>query len=271
MKLDEIVVIACEAGREIYRIWKAGFTTDVKRDGSVVTIADRRAEEIILAGLRRIAPDIPVVAEEQAAAGDVPTFGDRFFLVDPLDGTKGFSEGKNDGFTVNIGLIERGAPTLGVIYAPAHGLLWAGDSSGAWTANCDLETAAEAGQRTPIRVSSRKRDWRLVGSATFSGPKLKAFAAAVGASETKAESSSIKFCRVASGEVDLYPRFGPLSEWDCAAGHAIVVAAGGGVMTLTGAAIAYGRREADFELDGLIAYSGAQAEAAARNAIRKKP
>jgi 3'(2'), 5'-bisphosphate nucleotidase len=267
MKLDDVALIACEAGREIYRIWKAGFTTDLKLDGSPVTIADQRAEAIILAGLKRIAPDIPVIAEEEVAAGSVPKFTDRFFLVDPLDGTKGFSEGENDGFTVNIGLIERGVPTLGVIYAPASGGLWAADGAGAWGAQCDLESARETGARTRLRVASRTGAWRLVGSSTYSGPKLKAFAEKVGAASTIAESSSIKFCRLAAGEVDLYPRFGGLSEWDCAAGHAIVVAAGGGVMTIRGDPIAYGQRAPDFDMDGLIAYGGAAAEAAARKAI----
>jgi 3'(2'),5'-bisphosphate nucleotidase len=267
MTLDEVVAIACEAGREIHAIWKAGFTTSTKQDGSPVTIADQRAEAIILAGLKRIAPDIPVIAEEEVAAGAVPAFGARFFLVDPLDGTKGFSEGQNDGFTVNIGLIEHGAPTLGVIYAPATGGLWAAHAGAAWSAPCDPATARETGPRTPMRVSARTGAWRLVGSATYSGANLKAFAAKVGAAETLTESSSIKFCRVASGEADLYPRFGGLCEWDCAAGHAILSAAGGGIMTIRGEPLAYGRRDANFELDGLIAFGNAHAEAAARNAI----
>lgn len=269
MKLDDVVAIACEAGREIYRIWKAGFTTDIKLDGSPVTIADQRAEAIILAGLKRIAPDIPVIAEEEVAAGSVPKFSDRFFLVDPLDGTKGFSEGKNDGFTVNIGFIERGVPTLGVVYAPAYGMLWGGDAAGAWSAACDRETATGTGPRVPIQVSARTRDWRIVGSATYLGPKMKAFAEAVGATETLAESSSIKFCRLASGDAEIYPRFGGISEWDCAAGHAILAAAGGGVMRLTGAPLVYGTRAESFDLDGLVGYGNPAAEAAARQALAK--
>lgn len=267
MTLDDIAALACTAGREIHRIWKAGFTVDTKRDGSPVTIADRRAEEIILAGLARLAPDIPVIAEEEAAAGRVPAFGARFFLVDPLDGTKGFSEGKKSGFTVNIGLIVNGAPALGVVYAPATGELWAGEGDGAWACQCDPATAAETAARRAIRVAGRERDWRLVGSSTFDGPRFKAFAKAVGAVETVSESSSIKFCRLAEGGADIYPRFGPLSEWDVAAGHAVLRAAGGDVMRLDGAAIAYGRRGEDFELDGLVAFAGAAAEAAARSAL----
>jgi 3'(2'),5'-bisphosphate nucleotidase len=267
MSLDAIVAIACEAGREIHRIWKAGFDVHTKEDGSPVTIADRHAEAIILAGLARIAPDIPVVAEEEVAAGAVPAFSNRFFLVDPLDGTKGFSEGANTGFTVNIGLIENSAPTLGVIYAPATGGLWAAKGATAWRSSCDPVAAQEITPRTPLHVAQRTGDWRIVGSATFSGPKLKAFAARAGATHTVAESSSIKFCRLASGEADLYPRFGGLCEWDCAAGHAILRAAGGDMMGLDGAPIPYGRREARFELDGLVAWGGSAAEAAARRAL----
>lgn len=265
--LDEIVVIARDAGREIFRIWKAGFETSEKPDGSIVTIADQNAEAIILAGLARIAPDCPVIAEEQTAAGSIPQVGARFFLVDPLDGTKGFAEGKKDEFTVNIGLIEDGRPTLGVVYAPATGALWAGNAAGAWQTRCDPVTAQERTPRTPIRVSDRTGPWRIVSSSTFAGIKLKAFAAAVGAEDMLSASSSLKFCLVATGEADLYPRYGPLQEWDVAAGHAVLAAAGGGVMMLDGAPVPYGRRPGQFEFDGLVAYGNAAAQAAARAAL----
>ncbi len=267
MTLDDIVDIACEAGRDIYRIWKEGCAADTKSDGSVVTIADQRAEAIILAGLKRVARDIPVIAEEQDEAGLTPVVGARFFLVDPLDGTKGFSEGGNDDFTVNIGLIDNDVPVLGVVYAPASGRLWAADSNGAWEAQCDVVTARIQGARRPVRVSDRTGAWRLVGSRSYSGPKHKAFAATVGAAETLAASSSLKFCVVATGEADLYPRFGGLREWDVAAGHAVLRAAGGDVMTLTGAPLHYGRAHVGFELDGLIAYGNAASEKAARAAL----
>jgi 3'(2'), 5'-bisphosphate nucleotidase len=265
--LDDIVVIARDAGREIHRIWKAGFETSTKRDGSIVTIADEQAEAIILAGLAHVAPGIPVIAEEQVAAGRIPAINDRFFLVDPLDGTKGFAAGDNDAFTVNIGLIDRGRPALGVVYAPATGWLWAGSASaGAWRAHCDPATAQEAAPRTPIRVAERGNGWRLVASGSFTGPKQSAFARLVGAAETVSASSSIKFCRIAEGAADIYPRFGPLSEWDVAAGHAVLLGAGGDVVTLNGAPIPYGLRDGRFELDGLLAFSAAAA-AAARAAL----
>ncbi|MDX2234469.1 MAG: 3'(2'),5'-bisphosphate nucleotidase CysQ [Hyphomonadaceae bacterium] len=265
--LDDVAILARTAGREIYRIWKEGFSVNTKRDGSIVTIADQHAEAIILAGLVHIAPDVPVIAEEQVAAGRIPRVGSRFFLVDPLDGTKGFAEGGKDEFTVNIGLIEDGRPVLGVVYAPASGALWAGGPAGAWATHCDPQSGEERKQRTPLSVSSRTEGWRLIGSSTFSGPRLKAFAAATGAASTVTASSSLKFCRVASGEADIYPRFGPLSEWDVAAGHAVLVAAGGDVMTLSGEPIPYGRRPGQFELDGLVAFGNAAAETAARAAL----
>lgn len=267
MTLDEVVLIACEAGREIHRIWTEGCGAETKSDGSVVTIADQRAEAIILAGLKRIAPQIPVIAEEQDEAGLTPLVEAQFFLVDPLDGTRGFAEGGNEDFTVNIGLIDHHVPVLGVVYAPASGRLWAADATGAWESQCDPSTAQIQTPRKVLRVSTRSGGWRLVGSRSYDGPKFKAFATAVGASETLAASSSLKFCHVATGEADLYPRFGGLREWDVAAGHAVLRAAGGDVMTLTGGPIRYGRADAGFELDGLIAYGNAASERAARKAL----
>lgn len=266
MTLDDLALLACEAGSEIYRIWKTGFTVDTKLDGSPVTIADQRAEAIIHAGLARLAPDTPVIAEEACAEGAPPTFGDRFFLVDPLDGTRGFSEGKPD-YTVNIGLIENNQPTIGVIYAPSTGELYAAGFGAAWRSTCTPDDAREVGPRFDLRVSDAAAPFRLVGSHSYSGPKFKAFASAVGARETTSASSSLKFCRVASGEADLYPRFGGLSEWDVAAGHAILVAAGGAVMRLDGSDIIYGRASDGFALDGLVACGGAAAERAARAAL----
>lgn len=262
--LDAVAALAREAGREIFAIWKTGFATDTKLDGSPVTIADQRAEAIILAGLQRIAPHTPVIAEEEVAAGRIPEIGDRYFLVDPLDGTKGFSEGGKEDFTVNIGLIEGGVPTLGVVYAPASGRLWAGDAQGAWLGQCDPATAEETAQRRSIRVSARTGAWRVIGSRTYSNEQFRAFATRVGAAETVAASSSLKFCLVACDEADLYPRFGPLMDWDVAAGHAVLRAAGGNVMMLDGAPVPYARRDRNFELKGLIAYGGAASEQAAR-------
>ncbi|MBL8558916.1 MAG: 3'(2'),5'-bisphosphate nucleotidase CysQ [Hyphomonadaceae bacterium] len=268
MTLDDLAALAREAGREIYAVWKAGVTVTTKLDGSPVTIADQRAEAIILAGLNVLAPDIPVIAEEESAAGRTPSVRRRFFLVDPLDGTRGFSEGKPD-YTVNIGLIVDNVPVMGVIYAPATGDLYAGGNGEAWKSSCDTATAEETGVRTALRVSDATEKFVLVGSHSFDGPKFKAFAKAVGAGKTSSASSSLKFCRVAEGSADIYPRFGGLCEWDVAAGHAILRAAGGGVVRIDGSELVYGRALEDFELDGVIAFGGAAAEQAARAAIRR--
>jgi len=266
MTLDDLAALARDAGREIYDVWNAGFTVTTKLDGSPVTIADQRAEAIILAGLKRLAPDIPVIAEEESAAGRTPAVQRNFFLVDPLDGTKGFSEGKPD-YTVNIGFIENNVPVAGVIYAPATGDLYAGGFGAAWKSSCDPATANESGPRAEIAVTAVESGFVLVASHSFDGPKFKGFARAVGAGKTSSASSSLKFCRVAEGSADIYPRFGGLCEWDVAAGHAILRAAGGGVMRLDGSDLIYGRALEHFELDGVIAYGGAAAERAARAAI----
>lgn len=266
MTLDELAALARAAGREIHGVWKAGFTVSTKLDGSPVTIADQRAEAIILAGLKTLQPDVPVIAEEESAAGRAPAVDNRFFLVDPLDGTKGFSEGKPD-YTVNIGLIENNVPVAGVIYAPATGDLYAGGYGEAWKSTCDPDTAEEIGPRQPLRVTETGSGFVLVGSRSFDGPRFKAFAKAVGSSKTSSASSSLKFCSVAEGSADIYPRFGGLCEWDVAAGHAILRAAGGGVIRIDGSDLLYGNADEDFELDGVIAFGGAAAERAARAAI----
>ena len=266
MTLDDLAALARLAGREIYDVWKTDVTVTTKLDGSPVTIADQRAEAIILAGLKKLAPDTPVIAEEESAAGRTPAVARRFFLVDPLDGTKGFSEGKPD-YTVNIGLIDDNVPVMGVIYAPATGDLYAGGGGEVWKSSCDPATADETGARVALRVSDATGGFSLVGSHSFNGPKFKAFAAAVGARETSSASSSLKFCRVAEGSADIYPRFGGLCEWDVAAGHAILRAAGGGVIRLDGSELVYGRALEDFELDGVIAYGGPASERATRDAI----
>lgn len=266
MTLDDLAALARAAGREIYDVWKAGFIVTTKLDGSPVTIADQRAEAIILAGLKALAPDIPVIAEEESAAGRTPAVRSRFFLVDPLDGTKGFSEGKPE-YTVNIGLIENNIPVAGVIYAPATGDLYAGGWGAVWKSACAPESANEIGPRVTLGVANTAAGYVLVGSHTFDGPKFKAFAQKVGARETSSASSSLKFCRVAEGSADIYPRFGGLCEWDVAAGHAILRAAGGDVMRLDGSEIIYGRALEDFQLDGVIAFGGDAAQRAARDAI----
>lgn len=246
-----------------------GFEAMQKGDGSIVTIADQRAEDIIERGLAALCPDIPMLGEEAVAAGRVPDTSGRFFCVDPLDGTRGFSKG-GDEFTVNIGLIDRGAPVMGVVLSPTDGALYAGEPGRALRSRVALDGDAPIAF-APIHVSAKQGDaWRLVASRTFGRTHdARSFATALGTCVQDDASSSIKFCRVAEGAADLYPRFGQMREWDSAAAHAILKAAGGDVMLLDGAPLVYGRRDVEFLINGLIAYATDAAASAARDALAR--
>ncbi|MBW8882974.1 MAG: 3'(2'),5'-bisphosphate nucleotidase CysQ, partial [Asticcacaulis sp.] len=211
--LEELCLTAREAGAEIWAIFEAGFETIIKADASPVTVADHAAEAIILKALARLAPDIPVVAEEEAAAGRVPTVGARFFLVDPLDGTRDFVARGRD-FTVNIGLIEDGTPTLGVIYAPSYGRLWAGDTQGGLAFVSDAAPGGPEGARTPLTVRPTPPSPVAVASKSHDVPATEAYLKALGITERRSNGSSLKFCLLAEGKADIYPRPSPTSEWD---------------------------------------------------------
>lgn len=263
--LDPIADLARTAGREVFSLW-GGCAAQTKGDGSPVTIADQRAEAIILAGLAEIAPGIVVVAEEAAAAGAAPKCSGMFFLVDPLDGTRDFIECGAGEFTVNIGLVVDGRPVLGVVYAPALGTLYAGAGDHAFRQACMPKTAEPCGPRQAIHVrASRAGAYGVVKSKR--SDLLEAFLGHVGVGEKRAISSSLKFCLLAAGEADLYPRFGPVSEWDACAGDAVLRAAGGDVMTLDGARLRYHGRSDDILINGFVAFGDAQSEAAARRAL----
>jgi len=233
--LDDLAEAAREAGEAILEIVRRGFETESKRDSSPVTEADRAAELIILAALARAAPGVPVIAEEEVAAGRIPQHGDTYFLVDPLDGTKEFVRGGDD-YTVNIALVEHGAPTLGVVFAPAAGRLhggWVG--SGAWV--------DEGRGRTPIETRDRREKMTAVASKShLNQATIDYLQQAVGMCDYVAIGSSLKFCILAEGKADIYPRASPTSEWDTAAGHAVLVAAGGLVDGPDGAPLTYGKR-----------------------------
>ena len=233
--LDDLAEAAREAGEAILEIVRRGFETESKRDSSPVTEADRAAELIILAALARAAPGVPVIAEEEVAAGRIPQHGDTYFLVDPLDGTREFVRGGDD-YTVNIALVEHGAPTLGVVFAPAAGRLhggWVG--SGAWV--------DEGRGRIPIETRDRREKMTAVASKShLNQSTIDYLQQAVGMCDYVAIGSSLKFCILAEGKADIYPRASPTSEWDTAAGHALLVAAGGLVDGPDGAPLTYGKR-----------------------------
>jgi 3'(2'), 5'-bisphosphate nucleotidase len=218
-----------------------------KHDLSPVTEADRAAELIILAALAKSAPTVPVVAEEEVAAGRIPAIGEVYFLVDPLDGTKEFVRGGDD-YTVNVGLISGGAPVLGAVFAPARGAIYAGVvGEGAWIEDSD--------GRRPIRTRERGAAVTAVASKShFNQPTADYLAEAVGECDYAAIGSSLKFCIVAEGEADIYPRLSPTSEWDTAAGHAVLLAAGGRVDGPDGAPLEYGKSA--FINRGFVATAG---------------
>ena len=232
--VDELADAAREAGEAILTIVRRGFDVETKSDTSPVTDADRAAELIILAALVRSAPGIPVIAEEEVAAGRIPAHDATFFLVDPLDGTKEFIRGGDD-YTVNIGLIENGVPRLGVVFAPATGRLHGGSvGAGAWL--------DEGAGRTAIATRERGSELAAVASKShLNQATVDYLEAAVGACAFVSVGSSLKFCIVAEGAADIYPRAAPTSEWDTAAGHAVLLAAGGLVDGPDGTPLRYGK------------------------------
>lgn len=268
--LEALAELALAAGREIMAIWRRGVVAQEKLDGSPVTIADQKAEALIEAGLAKLAPGVPMIGEEAVSEGRVPARERAWFLVDPLDGTKEFVSPDDTGeFTVNIAWIEAGAPLLGVVYAPKSGRLYLGGPDGAWRQDCQQESASPCGPRVPIRVAERPADQlRCVASRRSSDEATEAFIQRAGAVERRPVSSSLKFCILAEGEADLYPRLGPTNEWDLAAGHAVLAAAGGGVITVDGAPLRYRAEGAEFLVPRFVAYGGKAAEAAARDAAR---
>ncbi|HWC55364.1 MAG TPA: 3'(2'),5'-bisphosphate nucleotidase CysQ [Sphingomicrobium sp.] len=233
--LDDLADGAREAGEAILEIVRRGFEVQSKHDSSPVTEADRAAELIILAMLARAAPGVPVIAEEQVAAGHIPAHDEIYFLVDPLDGTKEFVRGGDD-YTVNIGLIEHGTPKAGVVFAPATGRLHGGSlGKGAWL--------DEGRGRSPIATRQRTDTTTAVASKShLNQATIDYLEAAVGKCDYVSIGSSLKFCILAEGKADIYPRAAPTSEWDTAAGHAVLLAAGGLVHGPDGEALRYGKR-----------------------------
>lgn len=245
--LDPLGAACREAGEAIRAVRQRGFAVERKSDESPVTEADRAAEAILLAALAHHAPGIPVVAEEEVAAGRVPELGDRFFLVDPLDGTKEFVRGGDD-YTVNIGLIVRGVPVLGLVYAPEQQRLHAGVvGEGCWVGELREELR-------PISTRTRGDRLVVVASKSHMNAATLRYLETVAADEQVFVGSSLKFCLVAEGAADFYPRLSPTSEWDTAAGHAVLLAAGGRVDGPDGSTLTYGKP--GFLNTGFVATAG---------------
>jgi 3'(2'), 5'-bisphosphate nucleotidase len=237
--MDEITKITAHAAETILDFAK---TPDVQRkaDGSPVTSADLAAEAIVCEGLQRLAPDVPVISEEQAAR-DKPAAirGGSYFLVDPLDGTREFIAGRDE-YTINIALMTDGAPMLGIICAPALGLFWRGVVG----RGADRILAADTGAPTPIHTRRRPQSEAVVMvSRSHLEARTKSYVDGLPGAKLVQSGSSIKFCRLAEGFADVYPRLAPTHDWDIAAGHAILKAAGGSVTAPDGAPPVYGSNE----------------------------
>lgn len=233
--LELLLPVARAAGQAIMDIYATDFAVRGKSDASPVTEADEKAEAVILPHLARLTPDILVVSEEEASAGRIPNVAGRFWLVDPLDGTKEFIN-RNGEFTVNIALIDNYRPVLGVVLAPALGRLFAGASGvGAFQED-------SAGRRLLVCREVPAAGLTVVGSRSHrDGAELEAFLGGKTVADRLSVGSSLKFCLLAAGEADFYPRFGPTMEWDTAAGHGVLLAAGGRMRMLDGAEFVYGK------------------------------
>lgn len=232
--IDPVVGLAEEAGRAILEVYSTDFDVQSKDDESPLTQADLASNRVISAGLASLTPAIPVISEESGLPDfDVRRSWDRYWLVDPLDGTREFVN-RNGEFTVNIALIERNRPVLGVVHVPVQGKTYTG---------CEGAGAArrESGEApVSIHVAQASGDpVRVVGSRSHRGTSLDAYLAAIGKHVMVPMGSSLKFCVVAEGRADLYPRLGPTSEWDTAAAQAVVEQAGGRVVTLDGKSMKY--------------------------------
>ncbi len=224
LQTEQVIALARQAGQAILAVYERAFSVQEKDDRSPLTEADLAAHRCIVAGLAALAPQLPVLSEESAAIPYATRrTWRRYWLVDPLDGTKEFIK-RNGEFTVNIALVEDGVPVFGVVHVPVSGITYVGQAgSGAFREDAD-------GQRHPLRVTARRQTpLRVVGSRSHAGESLLAFLARVGPHEIVSMGSSLKLCLVAEGRADVYPRLGPTSEWDTAAAQAVVEAAGGRV------------------------------------------
>lgn len=232
---EALVPVVIAAGEAILKVRAGHVAVSAKADSSPVTEADNAAEAIILAALETIAPGVPVVAEEAVAAGRLPTVDGAFFLVDPLDGTKEFVKGGDD-FTVNIALVRAGVPVMGIVLAPAADTLYVGVAGmGAWMAK-----TSELAARTPIVVREPAETIDVVASKSHRTPETDTYIAKYAVRDLVSAGSSLKFCLVAEGRADLYPRMGTTMQWDTAAGDAVLRAAGGACHSAEGGVLPYG-------------------------------
>jgi 3'(2'), 5'-bisphosphate nucleotidase len=254
--VDALTDIASQAGAAIMRVRKAGSVVRTKADASPVTEADDAAEAIILDGLARTLPGVTVVSEEAASRGDLPHLPDTFILVDPLDGTREFIDGRDE-FTVNIAVVHHGRPLTGIVGAPALETIWRG-AAGTGSERLRVRPGAatrDAAERVALHTRAHQDGpWRAVVSRSHLDPATEQWLTRFPAITRMDCGSSVKFCRIAEGKADVYPRLGTTSEWDIAAGDAVLSAAGGVVLSTDGRPVRYGQIALNLKVPAFVAW-----------------
>lgn len=252
--IEPLTDLVAQAGAAILAVDRSGMRVEGKSDGSPVTEADMAADRIIADGLKKLLPHIPTLSEERTHLAARP-YNHSFFLIDPLDGTQEFVKGRDE-FTVNLALVTHGQPLLGIVGAPALGLIWRGVvGHGAERLIVTKDASARAAQ--PIRTRRHPGPggaWIVAVSRSHGDPRTESFIAERPGAIRQILGSAVKFCRVAEGGADIYPRLSPTSEWDVAAGHAVVTAAGGKITDSKGAPIHFGAAREDFLVPEFIAW-----------------
>jgi 3'(2'), 5'-bisphosphate nucleotidase len=254
--LDELTTIVSQAGAAILAIRAEALAVQRKADQSPVTAADHAAEAVILAGLARVLPGVAVVSEEAAASALPAGLADPFILVDPLDGTRELLAGRGE-FTVNVAIVSNGRPQLGLVGAPAQGLIWRGiEGQGAERLRLAAGTAVDSAQeRAAIRTRPCPQSGMIVAvSRSHLDAKTEALLARLPVGNRLTCGSAVKFCQLAEGAADFYPRLSPTCEWDVAAGHAVLTAAGGTVTRPDGTALDYGGVARNFRVPAFVAW-----------------
>lgn len=264
--LQQLSELAIIAGQQIMQIYAKDFEIYTKQDTSPVTEADKLAEDIIVAGLKRLTPDIPIIAEEMASEGALPKLSNKadeqFYLVDPLDGTKEFIN-KRDEFTVNIALIKNNQPAIGIIFAPVLKQLYVANVEQNFAQliklDDDFNLAKPISQQDITPTNITNVPFKILASRSHINPQTQDYIDQICKKHSEVEivniGSSLKLCQLAAGDADIYPRFGPTMEWDIAAGHAILNAAGGYIKSDDGTEFTYGDQKNEFRNGNFIAYS----------------
>lgn len=253
--MESLTDLVAEAGAAILRVDRGAMTVEGKSDGSPVTEADLAADAVIAEGLSRIAPGIPTLSEERTHLSTAPYSG-SFFLIDPLDGTQEFVA-RRDEYTVNLALISNGEPLLGIVGAPALGLIWRGLVGRGAERLLVTKDAIARGAAQPIKTRPTPppgNPWVVTVSRSHGDKNTEAFIAKRPGAIRQITGSAVKFCRVAEGIADIYPRLSPTSEWDVAAGYAVVAAAGGKVTDGNGAPLRFGMRKGNYIVPDFIAW-----------------